>query len=165
MNENYTAEDFARAMFAVHPDPAAVDARYAARMNRDPEFPWLLDGVPGNGDEHMAQDGWVPVVESRITLGALEAAWEAAEQAGECRKGDVLILRDPAEGYSVWRAGDADYLAGSTRILSRAPKREPWADLADVLRGTVWERLSGDVDGLAAAVHAAGWRKGGDDDA
>ena len=57
----YTAEDFEQAMFAVHPDPDAVDARYAARMNRDPEFPWLLDGVLGNGDEHMARDGWVPV--------------------------------------------------------------------------------------------------------
>ena len=58
---------------------------------------------------------------------------------------------------------DTGQTHGRERILSRAPKREPWADLADVLRGTVWERLSGDVDGLAAAVHAAGWRKGGDE--
>ena len=97
-----------------------------------------------------------------ISLDGLEAAWEAAEQASECRKGDVLIMQDPAEGYSVWRTGDADYLSSGTRILSRAP-REPWQDLADALRGTVWERLSGDVDGLAAAVHAAGWRKGGEE--
>lgn len=60
----YTEKDFANARFAVHPDPETVNARYAARMSRDPEFPWLLDGVLGNGDEHMARDGWVPVVES-----------------------------------------------------------------------------------------------------
>ena len=76
----YTAEDFAQAMFAEHPDPDAVDARYAARMNRDPEFPWLLDGVPGNGDEHMARDGWVPVVESRVTEGTLRHVEERAER-------------------------------------------------------------------------------------
>ena len=79
----YTAEDFAQAMFAVHPDPAAVDARYAARMNRDPEFPWLLDGVPGNGDEHMARDGWVPVVESRVTDHTLRRVEGRAERKRE----------------------------------------------------------------------------------
>ena len=76
----YTAEDFEQAMFAVHPDPDAVDARYAARMNRDPEYPWLLDGVPGNGDEHMARDGWVPVVESRVTDHTLRRVEERAER-------------------------------------------------------------------------------------
>ena len=257
----YKAEDFEQAMFAVHPDPDAVYARYAARMNRDPEFPWLLDGVPGNGDEHMARDGWVPVVEPRITedtlrrveeraerkrqkliahiasveaavrdrnrtieelyvarqeasrresaahdrvvtlldtkkthertvhelrhdlkvalaevaelgdendrlgrvlqapltLDALEAAWEAAEEADECRKGDVLIMQDPAEGYSVWRTGDADYLSRGTRVLSRAP-REPWADLADVLRAHTGEP---DPDETARLLHERGVRVAG----
>ena len=57
----YTAADFANAKFAEHPNPDAVDARYAARMNTDPTYPWLLDGVPGNTDEAMSRTGWVPV--------------------------------------------------------------------------------------------------------
>ena len=193
---DYTAADFAQAMFARHGGGGR-----AARFDGD-KWPWRAspaDAIPWLSDEEMARDGWVPIVEdsetirdlrhdlalarkererfahdlrrlygqpkgdNAITLDALEAAWEAAEQASECRKGDVLIMQDPAEGYSVWRTGDADYLSSGTRILSRAP-REPWQDLADALRGTVWERLSGDVDGLAEAVHAAGWRKGGEEE-
>ena len=98
-----------------------------------------------------------------VSLKDLRVAWEAAEQADECRKGDVLILRDPAEGYSVWRAGDADYLAGSTRILSRAPQREPWQDLADELDDTPSCIAN---EALAQRLHAQGWRKtgGGDDE-
>ena len=118
-----------------------------------------LAEVADLGDENARLER---IIQAPLSMKDLEAAWEAAEQADECRKDDVLIMQDPVEGYSVWRTGDADYLARSTRILSRAP-REPWADLADALRGTVWERLSGDVDGLAAAVHALGWRKGGDE--
>lgn len=57
----YTADDFANAKFAEHPNPEDVDARYAARMNTDPAYPWLLDGVPGNTDEAMSRTGWVPV--------------------------------------------------------------------------------------------------------
>ena len=102
--------------------------------------------------------------ESPLSLDTLEAVWESAEQADECRKGDVLIERYPNRSWHVYQAESMLSVCRDVRILSRAPQREPWADLADALRGTVWERLSGDVDGLAAAVHAAGWRKGGDDD-
>ena len=153
----YTAEDFEQAMFAVHPDPDAVDARYAARMNRDPEYPWLLDGVPGNGDEHMARDGWVPVVESRITDHTLRHVEERAE-----RKRQKLIAHIASVEAAL---RDRNRVIAELRHdLAVARKgRDPWSDLADVLRGTVWERLSGDVDGLAAAVHAAGWRKGGEE--
>ena len=112
------------------------------------------------GDEN---DRLGRALQAPLTLDALEAAWEAAEQADECREGDVLIIRDDEDNYLVRRMEDRNRLDSTARILSRAPKREPWADLADVLRGTVWERLSGDVDGLAAAVHAAGWRKGGEE--
>ena len=106
-----------------------------------------------------------PKGDNAITLDGLEAAWEAAEQADTCNAGDVLIARYAPEGsFEIGPAKSRGRVnSGVTRILSRAPKREPWEDLADVLRGTVWERLSGDVDGLAAAVHAAGWRKGGDE--
>ena len=151
----YTAEDFAQAMFAEHPDPDAVDARYAARMSRDPEYPWLLDGVPGNGDEHMARDGWVPVVESRITLDALEAAWEAAEVADECREGDVLIIRDDEDNYLVRRMDDRSDLDSTARILSRAPKREPWAELAGVLKAHTGEP---DPDETARMLYENGVR-------
>ena len=57
----YTAADFANAMFAEHPNPECVDARFAARMNQSTAYPWLLDGVPGNSDAAMAERGWVPV--------------------------------------------------------------------------------------------------------
>ena len=235
----YTADDFAKAMFAEHPDPDAVDARYAARMNRDPEYPWLLDGVPGNGDEHMARDGWVPVVESRVTehtlrdsqekaekkrqklldhiasleaiirrrndqierqedqiakltderdaygrtvdglrdelrekavplsLDALEAAWENAERADECRKGDVLIARK-TDDYRVYVATIDDGLFSETvRILSRAPRREPqrepWADLDDAIASSgVADGIS--AEDLAVKLHEQGWRKTGGDE-
>ena len=153
----YTAEDFAQAMFAEHPDPDAVDARYAARMSRDPEYPWLLDGVPGNGDEHMARDGWVPVVESRITLDALEAAWEAAEVADECREGDVLIIRDDEDNYLVRRMDDRSDLDSTARILSRAPG-QPWEDLADALLSESVVFDSEDASIAARALHSAGVR-------
>ena len=111
------------------------------------------------GDEN---DRLGQVLQAPLTLDALEAAWEAAEEADECRKGDVLIMQDPVEGYSVWRTGDADYLARSARILSRAP-REPWADLADSLEAEVqWIDRFNAVD-AAQALYALGWRKGGDE--
>ena len=61
MTKRYTADDFANAMFAEHPNPECVDARFAARMNQSTAYPWLLDGVPGNSDAAMAERGWVPV--------------------------------------------------------------------------------------------------------
>lgn len=215
MNENYTAEDFARATLA-------TKGEHGVARRTDPRGPhqWHVCGA-GYGwftDEEMAACGWEPVVESRVTehtlrdsqenaarkreklvdhiadqdrvirrrndeiaalrervrvaesgrlsLDRLEAAWETAETIDSTgiREGDLCIERCAERHFEVFRA-DADVTVwhDTIRILSRAPKREPWQDLADALRGTVWERLSGDVDGLAAAVHAAGWRKGGDE--
>ena len=68
-----------------------------------------------------------------ISLDDLEAAWEAAEVADECREGDVLIIRDDEDNYLVRRMCDRSDLDSAARILSRAPRREPWADLEDVL--------------------------------
>ena len=98
---------------------------------------------------------------SPLSLADLEAAWEAAEVADECREGDVLIMQDPVEGYSVWQMGDADYLSRSTRILSRAPQREPWQDLADVLASYPQTGTKAD---LAKALYAAGVRVTGGDE-
>lgn len=118
-------------------------------------------------DLRQENDRLERILQSPLTLRALEAAWAAAEEhtpEAPIREGDMLIERFGPDAYHVYLAeGNYSRLPCAIRILSRAP-REPWADLADVLRGTVWERLSGDVDGLAAAVHAAGWRKGGDGD-
>ena len=104
--------------------------------------------------------------EGVVSLDGLRVAWETAEvptDENPIREGDVVIVRHGG-GFAVEPADRI--LSGQThgreRVLSRAP-RAPWADLADALRGAVWERLSGDVDGLAAAVHAAGWRKGGEE--
>ena len=71
------------------------------------------------------------VLQDPLLLKGLEAAWEAAEQAPECRKGDVLIVPGSWGGYTIWEAA-RDSRLRAARILSRAP-RELWADLADVL--------------------------------
>ena len=72
------------------------------------------------------------VLQDPLLLKGLEAAWEAAEQAPECRKGDVLIVPGSWGGYTIWEAR-RDAPLRAARILSRAPKREPWADLGDKL--------------------------------
>lgn len=99
------------------------------------------------------------IIQAPLSLKDLEVAWEAAEVSDECREGDVLIMQDPAEGYSVWRTGDADYLSRSTRILSRAPKREPHENLADAIR-EVWPSAYDEIDigSLAYALHERGVR-------
>lgn len=60
-----------------------------------------------------------------ITLDALQAAWEGAEQ-GEVAEGDVLIRRS-GENFTVWASSggwstEALSRSGHTRILHRAPK-------------------------------------------
>ena len=56
----YTADDFANAKFAEHPNPDNYEGTWAVRAGYEPHA-WLLDGVPGNTDEAMARTGWVPV--------------------------------------------------------------------------------------------------------
>ena len=56
----HTAGDFANAKFAEHPNPDNYEGTWAVRAGYEPHA-WLLDGVPGNTDEAMASDGWVPV--------------------------------------------------------------------------------------------------------
>ena len=101
-----------------------------------------------------------PKGDNAITLDALEVAWEAAEQAEECRKGDVLITRyAPEDGFKIGPAKSRGCVnSGVTRILSRAPKREPWADLADVLRAHTGEP---DPDETARLLHERGVRVAG----
>ena len=99
-----------------------------------------------------------------LSLDTLAAAWEAAEQADECREGDVLIIRDDEDNYLVRRMDDRSDLDSTARILSRAPEPEPWQDLADSLEAEVqWIDRFNAVD-AAQALHAAGWRKAGDND-
>ena len=157
----FTAEDFAQVNLA-------TKGEFGVARRTDPirEHQWHVYGG-GHGwfsDEEMAASGWVPVVESRVTLDALEAAWEAAERATECRKGDVLISKSwkGGDNFRVHSARSAKDLPPGLRILSRAP-REPWADLADSLEAEVqWIDRFNAVD-AAQALHAAGWRKGGDE--
>src|SRR5699024_674713 len=37
-----------------------------------------------------------------LSLDGLTAAWEATEQADECRKGDVLMTRHSDDNFEVW---------------------------------------------------------------
>ena len=102
------------------------------------------------------------VLQDPLLLKGLEAAWEAAEQAAECRRGDVLIVPSSWGGYTIWEAARDSQLRAA-RILSRAPQREPWADLADSLEAEVqWIDRFNAVD-AAQALYALGWRKGGDE--
>ena len=106
------------------------------------------------------------ILQAPLSLKDLRVAWDAAEQAEECREGDVLMTRHPDDNYEVWVAVGAFDISRKTRILSRAPQREPWADLADVL--TLAE---GDIGGLnvdavnvAAILHERGVRVTGGED-
>ena len=96
------------------------------------------------------------VLQDPLLLKGLEAAWEAAEQAPECRKGDVLIVPGSWGGYTIWEAA-RDSRLRAARILSRAP-REPWQDLADVLLSESVVLDSEDASIAARALHNAGVR-------
>lgn len=151
----YTAEDFKDARFARHGHGAK-----AVRWEMNYRVPWHTAIGDRFSDEQMAENGWAPVVEADgpvVTEGTLRHVEARAE-----RKRQKLIAHIASVEAAL---RDRNRVIAELRHdLAVARKgREPWSDLADVLRGTVWERLSGDVDGLAAAVHAAGWRKGGEE--
>lgn len=102
-----------------------------------------------------------------ITLDALEAAWEAAEEVTECRKGDVLIERYPNRSWHVYQAESVLSVCRDVRILSRAPRREPWEDLGEKL-AVEMPRIEDEprIEALAKALYREhGVRvTGGDDD-
>ena len=102
------------------------------------------------------------VLQDPLLLKGLEAAWENAEQAPKCRKGDVLIVPGSWGGYTIWEA-KRDSRLRAARVLSRAP-REPWADLADVLLSESVVFDSEDASIAARALHSAGVRMTGGDE-
>ena len=122
----------------------AEDMRRALALTREE-----LEYLRGENDrlERVLQDP--------LLLKGLEAAWEAAEQATECRKGDVLIVPGGWGGYTIWEAA-RDSRLRAARILSRAP-REPWADLADVLEVAL-DADSRYAESIARALHGRGVR-------
>lgn len=107
-----------------------------------------------------------------VTVDVLRARWESADIPDEddpIREGDEYIASASRSfetdlPFVVGIAGKDGAVTGwSPRILSRAPRREPWQGLADVMRG-----LPG-VDGrygeeIARKMHAAGVRVTGGDD-
>lgn len=102
------------------------------------------------------------IIQAPLSMKDMQVAWDAAEEAEECREGDVLIVRDALDAFTVWAAPGRNLIDADTRILSRAP-REPWADLADSLEAEVqWIDRFNAVD-AAQALYALGWRKGGDE--
>ena len=164
MTENYTTEDFAQATLATR-----GKYNYARRIASGGPEPWRDGGRIWRSDAQLAAEGWTPVVESRITLDGLAGAWEAAEVPTEdapIREGDVVIEKISAGAYAVMSPPPTCGLVGREfRVLSRAPKREPWQDLADVLlsEGVLYYRA--DADDCAKALHELGVRvTGGDGD-
>lgn len=105
------------------------------------------------------------VLQDPLLLKGLEAAWGSAEQATECRKGDVLIVPGSWGGYTIWEAARNSQLRAA-RILSRAPKREPWEDLADVLSTDNGELIGEHrtITEVAKALHERGVRVVGGDE-
>lgn len=189
----YTAEDFKNARFAEH--------RYGAKAVRwgmNYRVPWHTVIGDRFSDEQMAESGWRPIVEvedpeaivaligrqamrireleggreaAPLTLGALEAAFNAAEiPTGDNppRKGDTIIEFDSSPCYRVtvvgcdW-GGLTRYDSAFVRILSRASQREPWQDLADILLEDrmVFEE---DVEGIVKRLHERGVRVTGGDE-
>lgn len=158
---DYTVEDFARANLATRGE------YMVARRCGEDRTPWAIflhnRPVLYVTDANMVLHNWTPVVESRITLDGLAAAYEAAEQADECREGDVLISTSwkGAGDFRVYSARSAKDLPPGLRILFRAPKREPWQDLADVLLSESVIFDSEDANIAARALHNAGVRMTG----
>ena len=156
--KQYNTEDFANAEFARHPDGGI-----AARVDDGYSTPWRASSGAWLSDADMADHGWVPVrgaAAHPITLDALRDAWETAEVADECNEGDILIRLHPeisTQLAQVWRSEMTAPMGNLTRILHRAPKpkREPWQDLADVLRAHTGEP---DPDETAKMLHERGVR-------
>lgn len=112
-------------------------------------------------DLRQENDRLEQVLQSPLLLKGLEAAWEAAEQAAECRRGDVLIVPSSWGGYTIWEAARDSQLRAA-RILSRAPKREPWEALAGVLEGAL-DADARYAESIARDLHERGVRvKGGE---
>ena len=115
--KQYNTEDFANAEFARHPSGVI-----AARFHDGISMPWLTADEISLSNYDMADYGWSPVREAEpITLDTFQDAWENAEQADECRPGDVVIR--PGEGgrYEVIPVEHGTRLIGMPRILHRAP--------------------------------------------
>jgi hypothetical protein len=95
-----------------------------------------------------------------LSLDSLAAAYEAAEVADEYRAGDVLISRGVSERFVITRAEtDGRGLRKHVRVLTRAPQREPWKDLADVLADGWPSGINGARNELVAhELHARGVR-------
>lgn len=113
-------------------------------------------------DEH----GRVPVpYPEPLSLDTLREAWEQAEVPTEdtpIREGDVLIYPLFA-GYCV-RPSWGDSPLPEARVLSRAPRREPWEGLTKVLRTTGVDGQAMDPEILASVLYERGVRVTGGDD-
>lgn len=100
-----------------------------------------------------------------LSLDALRTAWENAEVTTAetpVREGDLMIYRHEG-GFAVEPADRIlnGQTHGPERVLSRAPQREPWKDLAGVLGDfAIADEHSGQRDdaGLARALHKRGVR-------
>lgn len=106
------------------------------------------------------------ILQAPLTLKDLRVAWENAEvPTGDApmQQGDVYIStverNDRGLGYLVAAAGaNGTHMHFNARILSRAP-REPWQDLADLLRARLDDgAVRVEVDWAARELHAAGVR-------
>ena len=129
------------------------------RRDRDTYIDHIADQdrvIRRRNDEIAALRRELADAQAPLSLDDLAAAWEAAEQADECREGEVLIIRDDEDNYLVRRMDDRSRLDSTARILSRAPKpREPWQDLADVIGEHTYEP---DPKWLAQALYQSGVR-------
>lgn len=142
----YTAADFEKARFAEHPVGGATATRNGYKGH------WVLsNGILPMSDAEMALGGWVPVWDGVApTLGSLAEAYATAEvptEATPIREGDEIICLMGTGGYLLRRASVHEHgrvPLPSVRVLSRAPQREPWQDLADALGPVIAEANGGE---------------------
>lgn len=73
------------------------------------------------------------ILQEPLSLKDMRVAWDAAYEETECHKGDVLVTRHSDDIYEVWVSVETFDISKKTRVLSRAPRPEPWKNLADVL--------------------------------
>ncbi|WP_029090058.1 hypothetical protein [Brevibacterium album] len=122
---NYTTGDFKNATLAIR-----GSGDVARRSDPDDALEWRVwveeaFDCGWHNDASMAKDGWTPMQEqSDLSMDALEAAYEAAEEVPEYSRaanpGDTLI-RLCGDRASVWVTRDG-YCTEGVRILRPAPR-------------------------------------------
>lgn len=120
--------------------------------------------------DEMEAKGWTPVwTTPELTMSTLRTAWDGASPVNPYdppRKGDTLIVKRNG-AYTVSVVTTEVYGIGPyqpiVRILSRAPERKPWKELAELIEDAATSSGMTEWESIAQRLHEAGVRVEGDD--